>query len=738
MKSHHNHLHSSFTSDNNNSIIHLNYNHRFTKNMAISPQTFPTTKRPPSESSFISPNLTNFSLLHSLLHLTYQIGSLNAAPWCRFLLNKTSSSTIRKTQLLGVVFEELIRNSSSISISTTLCSNSFVLCLEEMYIVLHRIKTLIEDCSNGSKLSVLMQIETVADNFNKLTGELSTLLDVFPIQQFSLNDDVLEIVHLIRKQCSESKLLLGEEQVNLRNDVVSVLEGIKREIVPSQEKLSSIFEKLEIRDSSSCRSEIENLQQEIQNRSEEQSKSEIVALIGLVRYTKCVLFGASTPSTRNETLRRNQSLDVVVPADYRCPISLELIRDPVVVATGQTYDRASIKLWIESGHNTCPKTGQSLTHTDLIPNHALRNVIALWCREQKIPFEDETVTVKINGGVTNKTAFEATRMTALFLVNKLTLTNGSFVSGSQTLEDTNAVVYELRVLAKTDSESRACIAEAGAIELLVRFLSYEVGSQHPSLQVNAVTTILNLSILEANKTRIMESDGALNGITEVLRSGATWEAKSNAAATVFSLTGVVAFRKRLGRKTRVVSGLVELAKCGPEGAKRDALAAILNLASDRETVARLVESGAVQMTAEIMTGMPEEAVTILEAVVKRGGLVAVAAAFMGIKKLGKVLREGSERARESAAATLVTMCRKGGSEIVTELAAIHGVERVIWELMAVGSVRGRRKAATLLRILRRWAAGLDGGETEGFSTTNASSVSASTTVVVPTTTSSAQ
>ncbi|XP_058729229.1 U-box domain-containing protein 16-like [Vicia villosa] len=734
MKSHHNHnhnlLHSSFTSDINNSIIDLNPNHQFTKNMAISPQTFPTTKRPPSESSFISPNLTNFNLLHSLLHLTYQISSLNAPPWCRFLLNKTSSSTIRKTQLLGVVFEDLIRNdSTSISISTTICSNSFDLCLEEMYIVLHRIKTLIEDCSNGSKFSILMQIEIIADNFNKLTGELSTLLDVFPIHQFNLNDDVLEIVHLIRKQCSESKLLLGEEQITLRNDVVSVLEGIKREIVPNKEKLASIFEKLEIRDSSTCRTEIENLQEEIQNQSEEQSKSIIFALIGLVRYAKCVLFGASTPSTRIETFRRNQSLEIVVPADYRCPISLELIRDPVVVATGQTYDRASIKLWIESGHNTCPKTGQTLAHTDLIPNHALRNMIALWCREQKIPFEDDTVTVKINGGVANKTALEATRMTASFLVNKLTLTNS--------MEDTNGVVYELRVLAKTDSESRACIAEAGAIELLVRFLSYEVGSNNPSLQVNAVTTILNLSILEANKIKIMESDGALNGITEVLRAGATWEAKSNAAATVFSLTGVVAFRKRLGRKTRVVSGLVELAKSGPEGAKRDALAAILNLASDRETVARLVESGAVQMTAEIMPGMPEEAVTILEAVVKRGGLVAVAAAFMGIKKLGKVLREGSERARESAAATLVTMCRKGGSEIVTELAGIHGVERVIWELMAVGSVRGRRKAATLLRILRRWAAGLDGGETEGFSTTNAS-VSASTTVVVPTTTSSVQ
>ncbi|KAL9303737.1 hypothetical protein ACSQ67_021000 [Phaseolus vulgaris] len=202
----------------------------------------------------------------------------------------------------------------------------------------------------------------------------------------------------------------------------------------------------------------------------------------------------------------------------------------------------------------------------------------------------------------------------------------------------------------------------------------------------------------------MDTDGALNGVAEVLLSGASWEAKANAAATVFSLSGVPAHRKRLGRKTGVISGLVSLARSGPEGARRDALAAILNLAADRETVARLVEGGVVAMASEIMAAMPEEGVTILEAVVKRGGLVAVAEAYAGIKRLGAVLREGSERARESAAATLVTMCRKGDR-------------------------RGRRKAATLLRILRRWAAGLDGGESEGVSTTT--TVISSTTYIAP-------
>ncbi|QHO24999.1 hypothetical protein HN51_048462 [Arachis hypogaea] len=700
--------------------------------MAISPQTFPPRKRRPSAGSFISPKLNDINLLHSLLHLTTQISSINRSTTL-LLLKRSANAVVRKAKLLAVLFEDLIRNSDS-GLTSSSSSSSFLLCLEETYIVLHRIKTLIEDCSNGSKFFFLMQIETVADNFHKLTGELSTLLDIFPVHDLDLNDDVQELVVLIRKHCLQSKPVIEDSETELRNEVVSVLESIKNEIVPDRSKLASIFERLEIRDSSSCRAEIECLEEEIQNRSEENSKSEIVALIGLVRYAKCVLFGASTAAAASssvEVQRRKQPSELVVPADFRCPISLELMRDPVVVATGQTYDRESIKLWMDSGHNTCPKTGQTLAHTELIPNRALRNMIALWCREQKIPFDAETVTGRPISRVTNKAALEATRMTALFLVNKLKVP----ITNSQSMEDSNAVVYELRFLAKTDSDSRACIAEAGAIPLLVRYLSFDVGVHSPSLQVNAVTTILNLSILEANKTRIMETDGALNGVAEVLRSGATWEAKANAAATVFSLSGVPAYRKRLGRKTRVVNGLVQLARCGPEGPRRDALAAILSLAADRESVAKLVEGGAVEMAVEVMVAVPEEAATVLEAVIKRGGLVAVAAAYNGIKRLGAVLREGSERARESAVATLVTMCRKGGSEVVGELAAIPGVERVIWEIMAVGSVRGRRKAATLLRILRRWAAGLDGVEIEGFSTTTMSSA---TTVVVPTSNSVAQ
>lgn len=660
--------------------------------MAVSPESFPPRKRRPSANSFLAPNLSDRNLLKSLFLLSSEISTLQPL---LFLLKKNTSSIIRKSKLLSILFQEILGTDSNTSRPVAGFPPSAVLCFDELYIVLQRIKTLLEDCRNCSKMWLLMQIDVFSNIFHELTLELSTLLDILPSKNLKLNDDVQELLILITKQCSEKLAYVDPKDRDLQSQVVEMLDRIEREIVPDQCKLAEIFDKLSMRDSTSCRDEIELLEEEIQSQTDEKAKSDIIALVGFVRYAKCVLYGGSTPRTNYRRRRAAAEADANVPADFRCPISLDLMRDPVVVSTGQTYDRSSITLWLESGHTTCPKTGQTLTHTDLIPNSALKNLIALWCREQKIPFESTELNVKSNGVVTNKTALEATRMTVSFLVNKL--------KASQAIESANRLVHELRVLAKTDSDSRACIAEAAALPLMVKLL----GSEHPSLQVNAVTTILNLSILEVNKTRIMETDGVLNGVIEVLRSGATWEAKGNAAATIFSLSGVPAHKKRLARKTRVVKGLMDLAREGPMNSKRDALVAILNLAGDREAVGKLIEGGVVEMVAEIMDGLPEEAVTILEVVVKKGGLVAIAAAYPLIKKLAIVLRDGTNRARESVAATLVNMCRKGGSEMVAELAAVQGIERVIWEIMGMGTGRGRRKAATLLRVLRRWAAGLD-------------------------------
>ncbi|WOL06377.1 U-box domain-containing protein 4 isoform X2 [Canna indica] len=81
---------------------------------------------------------------------------------------------------------------------------------------------------------------------------------------------------------------------------------------------------------------------------------------------------------------------VSIPADFCCPLSLELMSDPVIVASGQTYERAFIRKWLDQGFNVCPRTRQTLGHSNLIPNYTVKALIANWCESNNIKLPDPT------------------------------------------------------------------------------------------------------------------------------------------------------------------------------------------------------------------------------------------------------------------------------------------------------------------------------------------------------------
>ncbi|KAK7336873.1 hypothetical protein VNO77_17424 [Canavalia gladiata] len=75
---------------------------------------------------------------------------------------------------------------------------------------------------------------------------------------------------------------------------------------------------------------------------------------------------------------------VLIPPYFRCPLSLELMSDPVIVASGQTYDRQSIQKWLDHGLTVCPKTHQKLIHTILITNYTVKAMIVNWCEDNNV------------------------------------------------------------------------------------------------------------------------------------------------------------------------------------------------------------------------------------------------------------------------------------------------------------------------------------------------------------------
>lgn len=79
----------------------------------------------------------------------------------------------------------------------------------------------------------------------------------------------------------------------------------------------------------------------------------------------------------------NSDEELVIPNHFRCPISLDLMKDPVTLSSGITYDRESIETWLEAGNFMCPATNQILRSFDQIPNHTLRKMIQEWCVENQ-------------------------------------------------------------------------------------------------------------------------------------------------------------------------------------------------------------------------------------------------------------------------------------------------------------------------------------------------------------------
>lgn len=73
-------------------------------------------------------------------------------------------------------------------------------------------------------------------------------------------------------------------------------------------------------------------------------------------------------SNNSDALREN------APHHYLCPISSELMLDPVICSDGYTYDRQSIDLWLTT-HGTSPMTNVPMSNEVMIPNLAVKETI---------------------------------------------------------------------------------------------------------------------------------------------------------------------------------------------------------------------------------------------------------------------------------------------------------------------------------------------------------------------------
>ncbi|KAK1421349.1 hypothetical protein QVD17_23604 [Tagetes erecta] len=659
------------------------------------------------------------SLLESLIQISNELTTMDKIPITQY---KNVSTMIRRIKLLSSLFEEIQETNTQLPPSS-------ILCLTELYSVIRRVKSLIQACKEGSCLWNLIRSESVSNQFYVIVKEMGRALDILPLSLLKIAADTREQVELLHKQVKRVDLLVDSKEIQRREELLQVMmssssKSSKSKGVTDFEKVKTIMAEIGLKTPIDYEEEISKLEAEAEKQAGTGGLivvSNINNLISLVSLSKSMVFNKYDHKTAEDEFMHkysqqhhypsSQSMVINIPDEYRCPISLDLMRDPVIVASGHTYDRVSIAQWINSGHHTCPKSGQRLIHMALIPNYALKSLIHQFCQENNIPLTDPTTSSSSTSHLerspsmkrklpekavdhisATKAAMDTVKMTAEFLVGKLAM-------GSTDIQ--RQAAYELRLLAKTGMDNRRIISEAGAIPFLVTLLS----SHDPRIQENAVTALLNLSIFDNNKVLIVAA-GAIDSIVDVLGSGKTMEARENAAAAIFSLSLIDDYKVIIGSRPKAIPSLVGLLRDGTTAGKRDAATALFNLAVYSVNKVNVVVSGAVPLLIDLLmddkAGITDDALAVLSLLLGCSeGLEEIRKNKVLVPILIDLLRFGSPKGKENSLTLLLGLCKDGGDEVARRLLMNPRGIPSLKSLAADGSMKAQRKADALLRLLNR-------------------------------------
>ncbi|TYI10694.1 hypothetical protein E1A91_A09G143900v1 [Gossypium mustelinum] len=294
-----------------------------------------------------------------------------------------------------------------------------------------------------------------------------------------------------------------------------------------------------------------------------------------------------------------EDIDVEVPKYFICPISFQIMRDPVTAITGITYDRESIEQWLLKGKSTnCPVTQQPLpTVSDLTPNHTLRRLIQAWCNENASLGVDRIPTPKPS---IDKFHF-------LKLIKQL-----------QHPDSKMKALKELDLLAVKNERNRKYMVEAGVPKAMLSFIVNCFKEDCVSGLEEALSVLFLIRIPSAEANLLpKQNDQIIKSLIWVLGCEFNTQvmAKSHAVSALKSIieTASSVVLERLEPKffEMIVGVLKQCTTRITQQGINSALHVLLDACPWGRNRLMMVESGAVSALIELELGSPEKRTTEL-------------------------------------------------------------------------------------------------------------------------------
>ncbi|RDX95298.1 U-box domain-containing protein 38, partial [Mucuna pruriens] len=484
--------------------------------------------------------------------------------------------------------------------------------------------------------------------------------------------------------------------------------------------------------------------------------------------------------------RSSSKLDPKQPRkEFTCPISGSLMSDPVVVASGQTFERVAVQVCKDLHFSPKLEDGTRPDFSTVIPNLAIKTTILNWCDESRTEHprapdyasverqvreamaalgEDDRIRVsekellkavadnppvifshaatelgpRVNHFNSGSSSEESVIIippspgTPLPLTIRPTCFSSSSSSCEIEIENPNAPASEeeegilkkltsgevfeqeegviaLRKITRNKEEARVSLCTARVL-LALRGL---IASRYGVVQVNAVASLVNLSLEKQNKVRIVRS-GFVPFLIDVLKEG-LGESQEHAAGALFSLALDDDNKMAIG-VLGALHPLMHALRAESQRTRHDSALALYHLTLVQSNRVKLVKLGVIPtLLSMVVAGNLASRVLLIlcNLAVCTEGRTAMLDAN-AVECLVGLLRGNeldSEATRENCVAALYALSHR--SLRFKGLAKDARVVEVLKEVEETGTERAREKARKVLHMLRTVGDG-DGEEDEEF------------------------
>ncbi|XP_075498441.1 LOW QUALITY PROTEIN: U-box domain-containing protein 5-like [Primulina tabacum] len=415
----------------------------------------------------------------------------------------------------------------------------------------------------------------------------------------------------------------------------------------------------------------------------------------------------------------------VPPEEFICPLTSKLMYDPVVIASGQTFERMWIQKWLDDGNETCPKTKVKLAHLSLTSNSGMKDLILKWCATHNVSILDPKMQdslVKSWETSTNSIASLSSSMNDLNLPLDFSFlpfisSHGSDPSHSK-IDDGAKASHEIDVeyFAKFSSlpwESRCNAIEdfkrilenndaswpemptENFVQLLFRFLRDACGFGDVNAQISGCLLLSKLVQKDRNSSLYMNEDTFV-----ILASFLDTEVAKQA----LSILEVLSSCQHCGYKlaaSGALLGIINILDCQILELLEPALKILGNLSSKDDLASMIWPSDFVSKLIPLLEDntLARYCVTILKNLCHIEEIrVSIAGTERCISAISEQLEKESKEDQECAVSILLSLCSQ--HVLYCQLVMKEGVIPGLVHVSVNGNNKAKAMALELLRILK--------------------------------------